>query len=250
MSRWAWAEVDLDAIRAQRRGAACGRAPAAVWANVKADGYGHGAVRGRRAALRGGAAGLCVALVQEGVELRAAGFDCPILVLSEQPPAELAERRRVPGSTSPCTRTRSCDAIAAAGGRDHPGAPQDRHRHAPGRVPAADEAWRSPRRSPTSGAVRLAGVCTHLAVADEPDDPYTAAQIERSTSARGAAVAGHRAPLVHAANSAATLAHPAARFDMVRAGIAIYGISPGPGARRRRRRRCVRRCRCGPGSRT
>ena len=88
--RWAWAEVDLDAIEHNVRTLRTAVEPAALWAVVKADGYGHGAAPVARAALRAGAAGVCVALVQEGVALRAAGIDAPILVLSEQPPAELA----------------------------------------------------------------------------------------------------------------------------------------------------------------
>jgi alanine racemase len=74
----------------------------------------------------------------------------------------------------------------------------------------------------------LAGAFTHLAVADHPDDPYNTLQIESLNEVvRTLALAGHQPPLVHAANSAATLALPESRFDVVRAGIAIYGISPG-----------------------
>ena len=91
MSRWAWAEVSAGAIEHNVRTIATTVAPAQVWAVVKANGYGHGAVRAARAAQAGGAAGLCVALVQEGVELRAAGIGGPILVLSEQPPATVAQ---------------------------------------------------------------------------------------------------------------------------------------------------------------
>ncbi|MEO1059347.1 MAG: alanine racemase, partial [Actinomycetota bacterium] len=90
-TRWAWVEIDLDAIEHNVRHLRDTVAPAAVWAVVKADGYGHGAVDVARAAIRGGAEGLCVALVAEGIELRRAGIDIPILLLSEQP-AETAAR--------------------------------------------------------------------------------------------------------------------------------------------------------------
>ena len=83
--RWAWVEIDLGAIRhnvARLRQLA---APAELWAVVKADGYGHGAVAVATAALAAGADGLCVALASEGAVLRDAGIDAPILVLSEQP---------------------------------------------------------------------------------------------------------------------------------------------------------------------
>jgi len=82
-----WAEVDLAAVRANVRALRALVAPSAVCAVVKADGYGHGAVQVSRAALEAGAAWLAVALVEEGVQLREAGIDAPILVLSEPVPA-------------------------------------------------------------------------------------------------------------------------------------------------------------------
>ena len=85
-TRWAWVEIDLDAIRHNIAHLRAVAYPAAVWAVVKADGYGHGAVDVARAAMRAGAEGLCVALVAEGLALRRAGIDAPILILSEQPP--------------------------------------------------------------------------------------------------------------------------------------------------------------------
>ncbi len=226
MSRWAWAEVDLGAVRHNVELLCSVAAPAAVWAVVKADGYGHGAVEIARAARRGGAGGLCVALVQEGVALREAGLDCPVLVLSEQPPTELASAVRA-GLDLTVYSHAQLEAIAVAGGRDHPVHLKiDTGMRRVGA--AAEEALGLAAAITASTAVRLAGVCTHLAVADEPADPYTAAQIESLSDVLIAlAVAGHHPPLVHAANSAATLAHPASHFGMVRAGIAIYGISPG-----------------------
>jgi alanine racemase len=81
-----------------------------------------------------------------------------------------------------------------------------------------------------AGALRLQGVWTHLAMADEPADPFTQEQLRRFDDTLAAlASAGHRPPLVHVANSAGALAHPGARRDLTRAGIAIYGISPGHG---------------------
>jgi alanine racemase len=95
---------------------------------------------------------------------------------------------------------------------------------------AADRALELADAIAASSAVELVGVFTHLAVADAPDDPFTRGQLQRFDAVLSElAKAGHRPPLVHAANSAGALAHPAARYDMVRAGIAIYGISPGDG---------------------
>src|ERR1700675_470338 len=81
-----WAEVDLAAVRADVHALREQCAPAQLLAVVKADGYGHGAVPVARAALDAGAVGLGVALVEEGIELRDAGIDAPILVLSEPVP--------------------------------------------------------------------------------------------------------------------------------------------------------------------
>lgn len=226
MSRWAWAEIDLGAIRHNVAVLCAAAAPAAVWAVVKAGGYGHGAVAVARSALDGGASGLCVALVQEGLELREADLNCPILVLSEQPPTELAEAVRA-GLELTVYSYWQLEAIAAAGGREHP--VHLKIDTGMRRVGAATaDAVGLAIAIDASPAVRLAGVCTHLANADEPDDPHNATQIDVFTDVlRALDDAGHRPVAVHAANSAATLALRSSHFDFVRAGIAVYGISPG-----------------------
>ncbi|MEY2580474.1 MAG: alanine racemase [Ilumatobacteraceae bacterium] len=226
MSRWAWAEVDLGAIQDNVEHLLSVAAPAAVWAVVKADGYGHGMTPVAQAALKAGAAGLCVALAQEGIGLRDAGLDCPILVLSEQPPEELAGAVRA-GLDLTVYSYAQLEAIAAAGGRDHP--VHLKIDTGMRRVGAAvEDALGLADAIGESAAVRLAGLFTHLAVADEPTDPFNAAQVMAFQEVTAAlAAAGHHPLLLHAANSAATLADPSARFDMVRVGISIYGISPG-----------------------
>ncbi len=227
MSRWAWAEVDLGAVEHNVAELCVVAAPAEVWAVVKANGYGHGAIEVARAALRGGAGGLCVALVQEGVALRSAGIDCPILVLSEQPPDELVAAVSN-GLELTVYSTAQLHALAAAGGRDH--AVHLKVDTGMRRVgAAADDALPLAAAIADSPAARLAGVCTHLAVADEPSDPFTAAQLQAFDDVVAAlAAVGHHPPMMHAANSAAAIAHPGSRYNMVRAGIAVYGISPGP----------------------
>jgi alanine racemase len=228
MSRWAWAEVSADAIEhnvAAIRGAV---APAQVWAVVKADGYGHGALLAARAALAGGATGLCVALVEEGVRLREAGIDAPLLVLSEQPADQVAAAVQH-GLQLTVYSVPQLHVLAAAGAVDHP--VHLKIDTGMRRVGAqADEAVGLADAILASPAVRLEGVFTHLAVADDPSDPYNDRQLDLfdQVLARLAA-AGHRPPLVHAANSAGALAHPRARYGMVRAGIAVYGIAPGVG---------------------
>lgn len=227
MSRWAWAEVSAAAIQHNLEAIRAEVAPAVVWAVVKADGYGHGAVLAARAALAGGATGLCVALLQEGVQLRRAGIEAPVLLLSEQPVADLAEAVEHDLRLT-IYRRAQITALEEAGAVGHP--VHIKVDTGMRRVGAeVDDVVELAAAVAASPAVRLDGVFTHLAIADEPDDPFTASQLHRfDTVLEALAAAGHRPPLVHAANSAGALAHPDARYDMVRAGIAIYGISPGP----------------------
>ncbi len=134
--RWAWVDIDLDAITHNVGVLSQAVAPAGVWAVVKADGYGHGALEVGSAALLAGADGLCVALTAEGVSLRRAGISAPILVLSEQPPGNanaIIEHHLTPTVSTP-------EGVDALGGRVERArhradrrARQDRHRDAPGR---------------------------------------------------------------------------------------------------------------------
>ena len=225
-SRWAWAEVDLDAIAHNVGVLRRAVAPADVWAVVKADAYGHGVVPVALAALGAGAEGLCVALVQEAAELRAAGVDAPILVLSEQPveQAEAAVRLGVISTVYSLAQIDALEAAGAAGHRVHLKIDTGMHRVGCAPDQAVDLAREIARRP----ALRLDGVFTHLAVADEPHHEFTEHQLDRFESVLEAIrAAGVDPGLVHAANSAGALAHPRARYDLVRAGIAIYGISPG-----------------------
>jgi alanine racemase len=206
-------------------------APAAVWAVVKANGYGHGAVPVAGAALEAGAEGLCVALVEEADELRRAGIDAPILVLAEPPPHQLGEIART-GARAVVYTARAIDglnAVARAASTTiavHLKLDTGMHRVG---APAADAVALARRIAEQPGLV-LEGLMTHLAVADEPDDPYTDGQLDAFAAALAALRAeGIDPPLVHAANSAAALAHPRSRHSLVRAGIATYGIVPGPG---------------------
>ena len=226
MSRWAWAEVSSDAIRHNTRALVELADPSQVWAVVKADGYGHGVLTTAHAALAGGARGLCVALVQEGLALRRGGIDAPILVLSEQPADAVAAAVAAGLELTVYTRA-GLDAVIAAGARRHPvHVKVDTGMRRVGA--SATDAISLAEAVADASATRLTGFFTHLAVADAPGDPFTDQQLD----AFDATVAALRARgvdpgLVHAANSAGALAHPRARYDMVRAGIAIYGVSPG-----------------------
>jgi alanine racemase len=225
-------EIDLDAIRHNVGAVRALVAPAAVMAVVKADAYGHGAVPVAQAAVAAGAAALGVALVEEGVELRDAGVDAPILVLSE-PRSEAAGEVVARGLTPVVYTEAGIDALAKAVA-DRGAGPLDVHLKVDTgmhRVGAhASDAVALARRVADHGELRLAGVCTHFAVADEPGDPYTAEQLARFATVRAdLAATGVEPHLVHAANSAAAIGFPAARFDLVRVGIAIYGVTPAPG---------------------
>ena len=231
--RWAWAEIDLDAIAHNVGVVGRAVAPSAVWAVIKADAYGHGAVDVARTALAAGASGLCVALVEEGVALRTAGILAPILLLSEQPPEQADEI--VAYDLQPTVS--SLEAVAALSN-----AARHNAQEAPVRVHLKlDTGMHRAGAEPTLAlgmaqaitahpGLQLASVFTHLAMADEPSAPANALQIERFDEALASiARLGQVAPLVHIANSAAALAIPVSRRDFVRLGIAMYGIEPGPG---------------------
>jgi alanine racemase len=227
----AWAEIDLGAIAHNLDVLRTTVAPAGVLAVVKANGYGHGAVPVAGAALDAGAVALGVALVAEGVELREAGIDAPVLVLSEPRPADLAECAAYHLEPTLYSAGGVRAAAAAASGHGHTirvHLKVDTGMHRVGAAPAdavtiADAIAAEP-------SLELASVFTHCAIADEPDDPFTAEQLARFHDVlRALADHGHRPPLRHAANSAAALLHPTARFDLVRCGISVYGIAPAPG---------------------
>jgi alanine racemase len=227
-----WAEVDVEAVRSNVRALRALVAPAAVCAVVKADGYGHGAVAVSRAAVEAGAACLAVALVEEGVQLREAGIDAPILVLSEPVPA--AAETVVAHRLTPVVYTATgIDALAKAaltlGARDpvavHLKVDTGMHRVGCAPVDAVDLAAHVVDRP----ELVLAGVCTHFAVADEPENEYT--EVQRRTFEQVLAslrAQGLPTGTVHACNTAGAIAVPEARYDMVRAGIGIYGIAPAP----------------------
>lgn len=226
-----WAEIDLGAVRANVEAFARIAAPARVIAVVKADGYGHGAVPVGKAALDAGAHSLAVALVEEGVQLRDAGIEAPILLLSE--PVPDAAQTVVEARLVPVVYTASGIASLAKAAAAHATDPFPVHlkidtgMHRVGCDPAA--ALDLATYIVESPELVLAGVCTHFAVADEPGNEYTAAQHERFAGALAELRAHGIDPgAVHACNTAATLTCPDARYDFVRIGIGVYGIPPAP----------------------
>ena len=235
--RWAWAEVDLGSIQHNVAVVAQRVAPADVWAVVKADGYGHGAVPVARAALAAGATGLCVAIVDEGVLLRRAGITAPVLVLSEQPP-ETAPFLVGYGLTPTVTTTMGAAAIAGAaqqtGQQVGVHIKVDTGMHRVGVLPS--EVLSLARYVEGHPLMSVQGLYTHFAVADQPSHAANARQMSLFVEALDALESkGINPPVVHASNSAAALVNGDARFTMVRVGIATYGLLPGEGVREQSR---------------
>ena len=212
-----WAEIDLGAVRHNVRVLKRRAAGARLMAVVKADAYGHGSAPVARAAVEAGADALAVVTVEEGAELRRAGLSVPILVFTDLPADHLALaaelRLAVTAHSVPSARR-----IAAA--------PPGLEVHL--KVNTGMNRWGvEPSEVGEARKVlgtRLAGVYTHLASADS-DAGATRRQISLFEKALGAHPFG-RDVLVHAANSAATLWHPEARYDCVRPGVAVYGLHP------------------------
>lgn len=226
------ARIALGAIRKNVETLVATAAPAAVCAVVKADAYGHGAVATARAAVDAGATWLAVALVDEGIELRTAGLKVPILVLSEPRPKEMVEV--ADHSLTPTVYTgaglAAAEAAARAGNRPEPLGVHLKVDTGMHRVGAAvDAVDRLAAAIVEKPSLRLDAIWTHCAVADEPDLSATDEQLDLFDDiVAKLRTAGHTDFMTHAANSAVTLAHPRGMYDMVRCGIAVYGIAPSP----------------------
>ena len=231
-ARPTWAQVDLDVIAANVAALKAQAAAPRLMAVVKADGYGHGTVPSARAALAGGADWLAVALVEEGEQLRAAGITAPILVMTE-PPAD-AIGRMLTADLTPTVYTPGFTEALDAAGRERGGAPVAVHLKLDTGmrrvgVPQAD--WEDAlRRLRTSAGLRVGAIWSHFAVADEPHHPFIAHQAREFD--RGLALArsvGVDYDLAHLCNSAGTLHLHDHHHDMVRPGLAVYGLEPAPG---------------------
>jgi alanine racemase len=200
-----------------------------IWSVLKADAYGHGAKAVARTLERAGSAGVCVALIEEGIELREAGIMIPILVMGGHYASafgELIRHRLTPVISRVDQLIGLAEEVRYIGSLPHPiHAKLDTGMARLGVPPAELPAFASTlARLPE---LALGGVMTHFACA-ESDPESVAEQLERFE--RGCSVLrahGLEIPRRHAANTAATLAHPAARFDLVRPGIGLFGMAPG-----------------------
>jgi alanine racemase len=220
-------EVDLGAIRHNVRQLAA-TSGAGICAVVKADGYGHGSVPVARAAVEAGASWLAVALTEEGLALRDAGIEAPILVLSEPPIAAIPDLLAA-GLTPTAYREPFLAVLDAAGhGRGRAIAVHLKVDTGMGRVGVPVDEWPARvRQVAVSRGLEVQGIFTHLARADEPDVPTTEQQLAAFDRALDVArKLGIEPELVHTANTAGALLHPSARRDLVRPGIGLYGLSP------------------------
>ncbi|MFH9087589.1 alanine racemase [Streptomyces sp. NPDC017673] len=228
------AEIDLGALRANVRALRARAEGAAVMAVVKSDGYGHGAVPCARAALAAGASWLGTATAEEALALRAAGLPGRILCWLWVPggPWRQAIEADIDVSLSGMWALREVVEAARAAGR--PARVQLKADTGLGRngcQPGDDwaELVGAALRAEAEGLVRVTGVWSHFACADEPGHPSITAQLTRFREMLAYAEdRGVRPEVRHIANSPATLTLPESHFDLVRTGIALYGVSPSP----------------------
>jgi alanine racemase len=227
-----WAEVDVDRIADNVRALKAQANAPRLMATVKADGYGHGILESARAALAGGADWLGVALVEEGLVLREAGVAAPVLVYTEPPPG--AAGALVEADLTPAVYTPSFVEALATVARQRDAGPIDVHLKLDTGmrrvgVPQAD--WEEAfRRLRDTDGIRCSGLWSHFAVADEPGHEFIGHQArEFRRGVELAASAGLEPDVRHLVNSAGTLHLHDHHWDMVRPGLAIYGLEPAPG---------------------
>jgi alanine racemase len=226
-----WVDVDLNAIQhnvAQLRRLAQNSQLMAV---VKADGYGHGALPVARAALEAGATWLGVATVEEGVDLRRVGIMAPTLIFGYVPPeqtgllllhnlrpalfnldlARALEERAKGLKRKALVHLKIDTGMGRVGIRPH----------------EVDEFMRQMSEFPH---LEIEGVFTHMATADEPENPFADEQLARfqQVITHMREDLGINPPIIHAANSAGIMLLPHSHYDLVRAGIAMYGLPPDP----------------------
>ena len=225
--RWSWVEIDLGAIRHNIRQYRNRLSEATrLLAVVKADAYGHGAVRVARCALEEGASYLAVATLDEGIELREAGIVAPILILSEPPEESVSLLLAYDIMPSMYSR-RFAESYARAAALS--GLPAPFHlaiNSGMNRIGVEHRDVVSFMRGIAQfPSLDCEGVFTHFATADAGDDTDFRIQLKRfSGSVASLEAAGISHGIVHASNTAAGIRYPEANFDMARLGISMYGL--------------------------
>lgn len=227
------AEIDLAALRANVRVLRERAAGAQLMAVLKSDAYGHGAAPCARAAREAGATWLGTATPQEAFALRAAGLDGRIMCWLWTPGGPWREAIEADIDVSVSGMWALREVVAAAASTDRPARIQLKADTGLGRSGCQPADWpelvAEARTAERTGRVRITGLWSHFACADEPGHPSIAAQLSvfRDLVAY-AEKEGVEPEVRHMANSPATLTLPEARFDLVRTGIAMYGVSPSP----------------------
>jgi alanine racemase len=225
--------VDLGAIRRNVATLKAACAPAQMMTVVKADGYGHGMVESARAARAGGADWLGVATQEEATRLRAAGDAGPLLAWLAVPGEDYRASIEAAVDLTAYTVEEVGEIAAAARAVGVPARLQLKVDTGLSRGGSTEQLWPAvvdaAAAAEKDGAVRVTGIWTHPACADEPNHPANDKQEQAFRTALEVAEAAGLSPEVrHLANSAAALLRPSARFDLVRCGIASYGLSPAP----------------------
>jgi len=227
----AWLEIDRGAIlnNVSRLIEISGKPVMAV---VKANGYGHGIVESAQAAVAGGATWCGVARVEEGLTLREAGIACRILVMGFTPPAQVGEAVRHSLTLTVYDPQVAQEYVLQARQNNLKIQLHVKFDSGMGRLGLFPESglefirWLNAQPE-----LDVEGIFSHFARADEPEADTTDWQIDRINRLLSQLDAeGIRPRIVHSSNSAGILYHPAARFDLVRSGIAIYGLDPSPEA--------------------
>jgi alanine racemase len=222
--------VDLDAI-AVNTSVLRAKVQRPLMAVVKADGYGHGLIPAARAVLAGGADALGVAVLEEALALRAAGITAPILAWLHGPGTDYAAALRADVEVSVNALWGLAEVVAASRATGRPARLHlcvDTGLSREGATPAD---WpglvQAAARAEADGDLTVVGLWSHMAYADAPTHPTIGAQVRVFEEAVGLArAAGLTGARLHLANSAATVALPETWYDMVRPGIALYGLDP------------------------
>jgi alanine racemase len=229
----AWAEIDLAALRANVRALRARAAGAEVMAVVKADAYGHGMIPCARAARQAGATWLGTATPGEALALRAGGIEGRVLCWLWTPRGPWREAIEADIDISVSGRWALDEVMAAARASGRTARVQLKADTGLGRNGCSPADWPSltaaARAAERDGLIRVTGIWSHFACADEPGHPSIAEQLTAYRDAlEGADAAGLEPEVRHLANSPATLTLPESHFDLVRTGIAMYGVSPVP----------------------
>ncbi|MGX5184848.1 alanine racemase [Streptomyces avermitilis] len=227
------AEIDLAALRANVRTLRAHAPAAALMAVVKSDAYGHGAIPCARAALEAGATWLGTATPEEALALRAAGLPGRIMCWLWVPGGPWREAIDADIDLGVSGLWALREVVEAAAGAGAPARIQLKADTGLGRNGCQPEDWpelvAEALRAEAAGLVRVTGLWSHLACADEPGHPSIEAQLTLFREMVAYAERqGVRPEVRHIANSPATLTLPDSHFDLVRTGIAVYGISPSP----------------------